>query len=52
MADIKAQQQQECAHPACNCKVPAGTKYCSDYCARAGAMTELHCNCMHPDCAR
>jgi hypothetical protein len=49
MADIKAQQQQECAHPACSCKVPAGTKYCSDYCKKA-PETELHCNCMHPGC--
>jgi hypothetical protein len=49
MADSKAQEQQECAHPACSCKVPAGQKYCSDYCKKA-PETELHCNCMHPGC--
>lgn len=41
--------QQKCAHPSCNCKVPQGTKYCSDYCKKAPEV-ELHCNCMHTDC--
>jgi hypothetical protein len=41
--------QHKCAHPSCNCNVPAGTKYCSDYCKKAPEI-ELHCNCMHPGC--
>jgi len=43
------QVTQKCAHPSCVCMVPAGTKYCSDYCKKAPA-TELHCNCMHKGC--
>ena len=43
--------QQKCAHPSCECTVPAGTKFCSDYCKKA-PETELHCNCMHPGCRR
>jgi hypothetical protein len=49
MADVKAQQERECAHPACSCKVPETQKYCSDYCKKA-VETELHCNCGHPEC--
>lgn len=41
--------QQKCAHPSCACVVPAGAKYCSDYCRKA-PETELHCNCMHKEC--
>ncbi len=40
---------QKCAHPSCDCQVPAGQKYCSDYCKKA-PDTELHCNCMHKEC--
>jgi hypothetical protein len=40
---------QKCAHPSCHCEVPAGTKYCSDYCKKAPEV-ELHCNCPHTDC--
>jgi hypothetical protein len=47
----KNTEQRDCAHPACTCKVSAGMKYCSDYCKKA-PETELHCNCMHPDCKR
>jgi len=42
-------QQHKCAHPSCDCKVPNGTKYCSDYCKKAPEI-ELHCNCQHPEC--
>jgi hypothetical protein len=48
MADAKT--DHKCAHPSCSCNVPAGTKYCSDYCKKAPEI-ELHCNCMHPDCS-
>ena len=47
----KHTEQRNCAHPACTCKVSGGAKYCSDYCKKA-PETELHCNCMHPDCGR
>ncbi len=40
----------KCAHEGCQCNARPGTKYCSDYCARAGTMTELHCNCQHAEC--
>ena len=47
MAEQKT--DQKCAHPSCYCIVPAGTKYCSEYCKKAPQI-ELHCNCMHPEC--
>jgi hypothetical protein len=40
-----------CAHPACNCPVPKGEKYCSQYCKDAGDTTEISCNCEHPGCS-
>ena len=39
-----------CAHPACNCPVPPGEKYCSQYCEDAADMTEISCNCEHAGC--
>lgn len=45
------QNDHKCAHPSCHCVVPAGTKFCSDYCKKA-PQVELHCNCMHPDCRK
>jgi hypothetical protein len=47
-----AEQQAErrCAHEGCQCIARPGSKYCSDYCERAGGMTELHCNCQHAGC--
>jgi hypothetical protein len=44
-------ENQKCAHPACNCTVPAGQKYCSEYCHDARETVELSCNCGHPGCA-
>jgi hypothetical protein len=40
----------KCAHPACNCPAAPGSKYCGDYCARAGEVIELRCGCMHDAC--
>jgi len=40
-----------CAHPACNCPVPEGEKYCSAYCEDAADTVEISCNCEHPGCA-
>jgi hypothetical protein len=48
MADTTT-AQQKCAHPSCNCKVPHGTKYCSDYCRNAPEI-DLHCDCKHIEC--
>jgi metallothionein len=42
---------QKCAHPACNCMVQKGEKYCSTYCHDAAKTVELICNCPHPGCA-
>ncbi len=42
--------QERCAHPACNCKRAPNSKYCSDYCERAGDVIELRCGCLHPEC--
>jgi hypothetical protein len=44
-------EEKKCAHPACNCILPEGEKYCSTYCHDAGTLTELACNCPHPGCA-
>jgi hypothetical protein len=43
----------KCAHPACDCQVPPGGpfgKYCCEHCKHAGKITELRCNCQHPEC--
>lgn len=43
----------KCVHPSCECVVPPGGpfgKYCSEQCRKAGDITELHCNCQHPEC--
>src|SRR5438270_11727746 len=40
-----------CAHPACNCPVPQGEKYCSTYCEDAADTIEISCNCEHAGCA-
>lgn len=43
----------KCAHPACECQVPKGGpfgKFCSEHCKHAGQITELRCNCQHPEC--
>jgi hypothetical protein len=41
---------RKCAHEGCSCLARPGSKYCGDYCERAGTMTELHCNCQHAGC--
>jgi len=54
MANRRTQQMantQKCAHPACNCTVANGSKYCSEYCHDAAGTTELACNCGHAGCA-
>ena len=45
------EKRKKCAHPACNCLVEHGKKYCSDYCHDAGSTMEIACNCRHSECA-
>lgn len=48
--------EQKCAHAKCNCLVPQGQKFCSDYCAAPddAETTSLQgnsgCKCGHPAC--
>ncbi len=45
------EKSKKCAHPACNCEVGDGGKYCSQYCKDAGSTMEISCNCGHVGCA-
>jgi hypothetical protein len=45
------EETSKCDHPACNCFVRKGTKYCSQYCEDAKETIELSCNCGHAGCA-
>ena len=47
----KSVEAKKCEHPACNCTVTDGDKYCSQYCHDARNTLELSCNCGHPGCA-
>ena len=40
----------KCAHPGCNCPPSPDSKYCSEYCQRAGGVIELRCGCQHKAC--
>jgi hypothetical protein len=40
----------KCEHPACNCVVPSGKKYCSEACADKKKTHELTCQCQHGGC--
>ena len=45
--------RSKCAHPACKClrsTSPEYGEYCSEYCKENGALTELRCQCEHPEC--
>jgi hypothetical protein len=48
MAEKKA---DKCAHPGCECPVPKGSKYCSDYCESSANRPSIACNCGHTECA-
>jgi hypothetical protein len=44
-------EMNPCAHEPCQCTVPPGQKYCSDFCKDAGAdEVEIACECNHPPC--
>ncbi len=46
-----ATEEKVCAHEPCLCTVPAGQKFCSDFCHDAGAdEVEIACECDHPAC--
>ena len=45
-----ADEKGKCAHPACICTVPEGTKYCSTSCEDAKDTLEISCNCGHSGC--
>jgi len=47
MADILDEKQ--CAHPACDCPVTGGEKYCSTHCETA-PESEITCGCGHVAC--
>ena len=44
------EKKKKCAHPACNCPVEHGKKYCSNYCHDAARTVEIACNCRHAEC--
>ena len=43
-------QTAKCAHPACTCVPSAGKSYCSETCSDEKKMTEIACQCKHPEC--
>jgi hypothetical protein len=52
---MNATANQQCAHPACRCSVPAGEAYCSEHCRKrvespVSDQSE-RCLCGHPACA-
>ena len=40
----------KCAMNGCLCMVPAGQKFCSNYCEAAKNTIKLQCDCGHPAC--
>jgi len=47
-----AESKHKCANEQCQCQVPPGEEYCSNYCSDADdvANVEIQCNCEHPSC--
>lgn len=47
MADTR-----KCGHAACDCRVEADNKYCSEYCKNAeeAGVVEIGCGCEHTPC--
>ena len=45
-------ETRKCAHPSCQCMVPAGgpREVCSEHCQEAREIIELRCDCKHPGC--
>ena len=40
----------KCAHPACGCLTDGDSEYCSQPCQEAADLTEIACQCGHPEC--
>lgn len=47
-----ADEDNRCAHDACNCAVGDDEEYCSPQCEAAdeGGVTAISCECGHPGC--
>ncbi len=45
-------QENTCAHPACDCPPEKDSKYCGEYCEEAekAHVMEIGCNCQHDGC--
>ncbi len=41
---------KKCKHAACNCVPADGKPFCGDVCKNAKNVTELMCQCNHPEC--
>jgi hypothetical protein len=48
MADDK--EARTCKNPTCNCRVEDDARYCSANCEGAGDVTQIDCDCGHPEC--
>ncbi len=46
MSDVK-----KCAHELCSCTVSGKDKYCSQSCEDNKGITQLTCDCKHPECS-
>jgi hypothetical protein len=43
----------KCGHSACNCDVPPGKRFCSDFCEKrshSSSAAHTECDCGHPPC--
>ncbi len=46
---MSSNELKTCAHIPCLCLVPAGQKYCGEWCEDAGSEdVEIACECNHP----
>jgi len=43
-------EPKKCAHSTCSCICTDGKKYCSQICEDSQGVTELKCDCKHPEC--
>ncbi|HEX8652732.1 MAG TPA: hypothetical protein VF708_18090 [Pyrinomonadaceae bacterium] len=49
MADDK--ERKKCKNPACSCPAADDGNYCSANCEGAGDITQIDCDCGHPECS-
>lgn len=47
---VMDKKAKTCKHAACSCTTQDGKDYCSDTCKDARKVTELTCQCNHPEC--